>query len=77
MLMWGDSLGKLGAAYRYTRLLVQGVPISGRRERNGKRLLPERNVRRDRQNQRLFECRGQWQSNAPAILRKVRDTALQ
>jgi hypothetical protein len=58
MLMRGDSLGKFGAADRYTRLLVQGVPIPGRWKRNGQRLLPYRDVRCDRQNQRLFERRG-------------------
>ena len=77
MSLWGDSLGKFSTTDRYARLLVQGVPISGRRERNGQRLLPYRDGHRYRQDHRLSKCRGQWQPDAPAILPNLRDAAYQ
>jgi len=77
MPLRGNSLGKLGAPDCYACVLVQGLPICRRRQRNGQRLLPHRDVHRDRPNQRLSKCRGQWQPNAPTILSVVRDAALQ
>jgi len=77
MSLWGNLLGKLGAADCHARLLVQGVPISRCWKRNSQRLLPYSDIHRDRQDQRLSKCRGQWQSNAPAILPDVRYAALQ
>ena len=77
MPLWGNSLGKLGATGGHTRVLVQGVPIYRCRQRNGQCLLPYSGVQGDRPDQRLSKCRGQWQSNAPAILPFVRNAALQ
>ena len=77
MSLWGDSLGKLGPPDCYARVLVQGLPISRCRQRNGQRLLPHSGVYGDRPDERLSKCRGQWQQNAPAILPIVRDATLQ
>jgi hypothetical protein len=35
MPMWGNSLEKLSAPGCHARVLVQGVPVSRRRQRNG------------------------------------------
>jgi len=77
MSLWVNSLGKLGAPDCYARVLVQGLPISRCRQRNGQRLFPHSGIYGDGPDERLFECRWQWQPNAPAILPIVRDTTLQ
>lgn len=77
MPLWGNSLGELGAPGCHARLLVQGVPISRCRQRNGQRLLPYGSIHGDGPDQRLSKYRGQWQPNAPAILPVVWDAALQ
>ena len=69
------SLGKLGAADRYARVLVPGLSVLGRRQRNGWRLLSHGGVQGCGKNTRLLEHRGQRQSNAPSVLRGLRYTA--
>ncbi len=77
MSLRGNSLGKLGAPGGHARVLVQGLPIYRRWQRNGQRLLPYSGIYGDGPDQRLCKCRGQWQPNASAILPVVRDSALQ
>ena len=52
------SLGKLGAAHRYPRMLVPGLSVLGRRQRNGWRLLSHGDVQGYGKDTRLFEHRG-------------------
>ena len=72
-----DSLGELRTAACHARMLVQGVPVCRRRQRNGQRVLPYGDVHGHGPHQRLPGRRGQRQPDAPAILPDVRDAALQ
>ena len=45
MPLWGNSLGELGTAGCHARVLVQGVPVSRCRQRNGQRVLSHGDIR--------------------------------
>jgi len=77
MPLRGNPLGKRAAANCHAGVLVQGLSVYRRGQRDSQRLLPDWDLHSDRKNERLPKRRGQWQPNAPAILSFVRDTTIQ
>jgi len=77
MPLRSNSLGKRSATDRDTCVLVQGLSVSRRRQRNGQCLFPQRVFHGDRKDERLSKRRRQWEPDAPTILSVVWDPALQ